>query len=48
MTKCNVVFWMGSWNRKKDMKENWKNLNKINKLIGMYQYLLIHHDRYTI
>lgn len=44
MTKCNVMSWIGSWNRKRH-EGKLRTLNK--DLRGIYQYWFINHDRYT-
>lgn len=35
ISKCNLVAWTGSWNRKRPLVENWWNLSKIQSLVNM-------------
>lgn len=42
ISKCNVVSWMESQNRKKDISgKSWQNLNKVWSLVNSNELLLL-------
>lgn len=44
MTKCNILFWMGSWNRTLNLK-NENNMNEVWTLIIIHQHQFTNYEK---